>query len=81
MKIMIVSNVLAEVLLFGMPGGSEWLFIIALLIVVWILLRELICWYYKINESISHQKKTNELLEILINKIDGKEAQKEDTIK
>jgi hypothetical protein len=37
-----------------------------LLIVLWLILRELVCWYYKINERISLQIKTNELLEKLI---------------
>jgi hypothetical protein len=52
---------------------------LVILIGLWLLLRELVCWYYKINETISLQKKTNELLEILINKIDGKEIIKEAT--
>ena len=53
--------------------GNAILFLV-ILIALWFLFRELICWYYKINESISLQKKTNELLEILINKIDGNEG-------
>ena len=53
--------------------GNAILFLV-ILIALWFLFRELICWYYKINESISLQKKTNELLEILINKIDGNEV-------
>jgi sec-independent protein translocase protein TatA len=32
--IMIVSNVLATVLLFGMPGGSEWIFIILAIVLL-----------------------------------------------
>jgi hypothetical protein len=35
-------------------------------IVLWLILRELVCWYYKINERISLQIKTNQLLEKLI---------------
>lgn len=31
---MIVSNVLASVLLFGMPGGSEWIFIILAIVLL-----------------------------------------------
>ena len=31
---MIVSNVLATVLLFGMPGGSEWIFIILAIVLL-----------------------------------------------
>ncbi len=31
---MIVSNVLAAVLLFGMPGGSEWVFIILAIVLL-----------------------------------------------
>ena len=31
---MIVSNVLAAVLLFGMPGGSEWIFIILAIVLL-----------------------------------------------
>ncbi len=31
---MIVSNMLASVLLFGMPGGSEWIFIILAIVLL-----------------------------------------------
>jgi sec-independent protein translocase protein TatA len=31
---MIVSNVLAAILLFGMPGGSEWIFIILAIVLL-----------------------------------------------
>ncbi len=31
---MIVSNVLASILLFGMPGGSEWIFIILAIVLL-----------------------------------------------
>jgi len=40
--------------------------VIGVIIVLFLLLREVICWYYKINERISLQIKTNELLETLI---------------
>lgn len=38
---------------------------IVVLILLFLVFREVVCWYYKINESISLQIKTNELLEIL----------------
>ncbi len=31
---MVISNVLASVLLFGMPGGSEWIFIILAIVLL-----------------------------------------------
>jgi hypothetical protein len=40
--------------------------VIGVIVVLFLLLREVICWYYKINERISLQIKTNELLETLI---------------
>jgi len=36
------------------------------IIVLWLLLRELVCWYYKINQQIDNQNKTNELLEKIL---------------
>lgn len=39
--------------------------IIALLLFA---LREIMCWYWKVNERIELQKRTNELLEKLINR-------------
>jgi hypothetical protein len=44
------------------------LYLIALVItlIIFLLLREVVCWYYKINESISLQIKLNELLERLV---------------
>jgi hypothetical protein len=42
--------------------------VIGVIVVLFLLLREVICWYYKINERISLQIKTNELLEKLVNR-------------
>lgn len=38
---------------------------IVVLILLFLVFREVVCWYYKINESISLQIKTNDLLETL----------------
>ena len=40
--------------------------IIAIAIIAFFLLRELFCWYYKINERLKEQKKTNRLLEQIL---------------
>lgn len=47
-------------------------FLLFFLFLIWLILREVFCWYYKINERISLQKETNTLLEKLLDKIDGK---------
>ncbi len=47
---------------------------VIVVVVLWLLLRELVCWYYKINERISLQKETNELLKKLLQKMSEKEA-------
>jgi hypothetical protein len=54
----------------GNPLGIFLILLIFLFVIIglWFILREFICWYYKINERISLQKRTNELLEQLINK-------------
>ena len=38
------------------------LFVIALVIIAFLLFREVVTWYWKINEMSSNQTKTNELL-------------------
>lgn len=47
---------------------------VIVVVVLWLLLRELVCWYYKINERITLQKETNELLKKLLQKMSEKEA-------
>ena len=65
---------LLNILLQAQSGGSSTTAIIfILIIVVWLIIRELICWYYKINERIKLQKETNELLEKLLSKFENKE--------
>jgi len=44
------------------------LFVIAIAIVLLMVIREIVCWYSKINERIELQKQTNELLKKLIDK-------------
>ena len=64
---------LLNILLQAQPGGSSsTLIIIIVIISIWFLIRELICWYYKINERVKLQKETNELLEKLLSKIENK---------
>ena len=53
------------------PSGLEngfigMLAVLTVVIALWFVLRQLVCWYYKINERIELQKRTNELLEKLI---------------
>jgi hypothetical protein len=51
------------------PGSILTLiFFLFVLVIIWLIIRELVCWYYKINERITLQKRTNELLEQLLNK-------------
>jgi len=43
------------------------LFVFLIIIIIfWLLIRELVCWYYKINERISLQRQNNELLEKIL---------------
>ena len=46
------------------------LLIIAILIILFLLLREVVMWYWKINERIKLQKETNVLLSKLLSKND-----------
>lgn len=50
------------------------IFSIVALIGVFLLIRELVMWYYKINERIELQKKNNKLLEELIQLIKSKQS-------
>ena len=40
-------------------------------VLLFFLLREVICWYYKINKMINIQSKQNELLQQILNKLSG----------
>lgn len=42
------------------------IFFLGFFIGIWILIRKLVLWYYKIDEKVNLQKRTNELLEELI---------------
>lgn len=58
-----------------MGEAMGWIILwVIVVVVLWLLLRELVCWYYKINERISLQKETNELLKKLLQKMSEKEA-------
>lgn len=59
--------------------GVVVIMVIVLLIAVFILLRELNCWYWKINERIELQKRTNDLLEKIISK--SEQSRKDPEIK
>jgi hypothetical protein len=41
------------------------------IILIFLLLREVVCWYYKINKRVSLQKRQIELLELIAKKIDN----------
>jgi hypothetical protein len=47
--------------------------IIGILIGIWILIRQIALWYYRINDRVELQKRTNELLEELIDLQKNKE--------
>jgi ABC-type uncharacterized transport system permease subunit len=49
------------------------IFIIGILIGIWILIRQIALWYYRINDRVELQKRTNELLEELIDLQKNKE--------
>lgn len=58
-----------------MGEAISWIILwVIVVVVLWLLLRELVCWYYKINERITLQKETNELLKKLLQKMSEKEA-------
>ncbi len=58
-----------------MGEAMGWIILwVIVVVVLWLLLRELVCWYYKINERITLQKETNELLKKLLQKMSEKEA-------
>jgi hypothetical protein len=40
--------------------------VIAVLLIVFLLFREINCWYWKVNERLAEQRRTNELLEMLL---------------
>ena len=43
---------------------------IAIFLTIFLLLRELVCWYFKINERMKIQKETNNLLKKILNEKD-----------
>lgn len=43
--------------------GAQQLFFLLILIVIFFLCRELMCWYWKINELVRLQKESNEIKE------------------
>ena len=46
---------------------------IVVLVVIFLILREVNCWYWKINERIKLQKRNNDLLELLLVKLNTKD--------
>jgi hypothetical protein len=72
-----------SVFLLSLPGGiAEILLIIIISVALFLILREVICWYYKINERIRLQIETNNLLKefIQINKKDNHQKEIKDTL-
>lgn len=49
--------------------------------VLWYALREIVCWYYKINERIDLQKETNRLLRKMVGEPELLEEKKSEPIK
>ena len=49
------------------------IFSLGFIFVVWLLIREIVCWYYKINEQIENQKKTNLLLQDILMALNQKQ--------
>lgn len=54
----------------GFDGGSllVFLLILGLTLIVLIISREIVCWYWKVNERLEEQKRTNRLLKKLLEK-------------
>lgn len=50
-------------------GISSFLIMLLVFIVIFILCRELVCWYYKINKSISNQEEVIKLLKEINEKL------------
>lgn len=46
------------------------IFVTIFIIAITFIIREIVCWYSKINERIELQKKTNDLLEKILVKLD-----------
>lgn len=53
------------------------LLVIVVIIVIWLIIREFRTWYWKINERISLQKETNNLLEDILYELQSKEKKEE----
>jgi hypothetical protein len=47
---------------------------IGVLFIIWLLIREIVCWYYKINEQIENQRKTNLLLQDILMSLNQKQG-------
>ena len=52
--------------------------IIIFAIFFWLLIRDIKCWYYRINEIIDEQKKQTEILNTILTKINSLSDEKKD---
>lgn len=52
--------------------------IIAMSILVWLIIRDIRCWYWRINDRIDEQQKQTELLEKILNEIKSNNTKKSD---
>jgi len=55
------------------------LYVIGITIALFLFMRQINLWYFKINESINNQKITNDLLARILDKIDKKEPEKDNS--
>lgn len=51
---------------------------LVMVICIWLLIRDIRCWYFKINEIVDEQKKQTELLSAILDKIDTSSKNKKD---
>ncbi len=54
------------------------LFVLIVFGLIFLIIREWVCWYTKINERILLQERTNELLEAVLDKMNGKNIPREE---
>lgn len=57
------------------------LIVLAIAVIVFLVIREIVCWYSKINERIELQKKTNMLLENIFKQLGGTITDSDDQLK
>jgi predicted PurR-regulated permease PerM len=57
------------------------LIVLAIAVIVFLVIREIVCWYSKINERVELQKRTNMLLENILKQLGGTAIDSDDPLK